>query len=148
MNSFTYIFQGFWPQVQNSYIVEHLQVHLWSKSLKCTWKSSLLTKLQTFTLQLQWKLNSFTDIFQGFQPQVQNSYFVVEHLWVAAYENLKKQKNTRIHLKNDNKGFRFLVKLQVRMPATFLKMKYIKPQFKLITLIFIIVIFINSCSAI
>ena len=55
LNSLTYIFQGFCPQVQNSYFLEHLQVvehQLWSKSLKYTWKSSLLTKLQTFILQL------------------------------------------------------------------------------------------------
>ena len=67
---------------------------------------------------------------------------------MAAYENLKKQKNTQTHLKNDSKGFRFLVKLQARMPATLLKMKYSKLQFKLITLIFIIVMFKNSYSTI
>ena len=37
---------------------------------------------------------------------MQNSYFV-EHLWVAAYKNLKKQRNIRTHLKNDIKEFRF-----------------------------------------
>ena len=39
LNSLTYIFQGFCPQVQNSYFLEHLQVvehQLWSKSLKYT----------------------------------------------------------------------------------------------------------------
>ena len=48
-------FQGFWLQVQNSYFLEQLRVaehHLWSKSVKYMWKSSLLTKLQTFILQL------------------------------------------------------------------------------------------------
>ena len=43
-----------------------------------------------------------------------NSY-LAEQLRVAAYENLKKQKNTPMHLKNDSKGFHFLVKLQARM---------------------------------
>ena len=47
-----------------------------------------------------------------------------------------------------NKGFRFLVKLQARIPATLLKMKYSKLQFKVITLIFIIVMFKNSYSTI
>ena len=78
---------------------------------------------------------------------MQNSYFV-EHLRVAAYKNFKKQKNTRARLKHDSKEFRFLLKLQARMPATLVNMKYSKLQFKLITLNFVTVIFTNSCSTI
>ena len=33
-----------------------------------------------------------------------------------------KKKNTQTHLKNGSQGFRFLVKLQIRMLATLLKM--------------------------
>ena len=60
---------------------------------------------------------------------------------MAAYENLKKQKKTRTHLKNGSKGFRFLVKLQARIPATLLEIKYSELQFKVITLILLL-----SCS--
>ena len=55
--------------------------------------------LQTTTLM---KLNFLTDIFQGFCPKVQSSCFA-EDLGVAACENLKKQKNTQTHLKNESK---------------------------------------------
>ena len=67
---------------------------------------------------------------------------------VAAYENLKKQKNTGTYLKNDSKGFRFSVKLRPRILGILLKMKYSKSQFKVITLIFVIVMFKNSYSTI
>ena len=60
---------------------------------------------------------------------------------VAAYENLKKQKNKGTYLKNDSKGFRFSVNLRPRILGILLKMKYSKSQFKVITLIFIIVMF-------
>ena len=52
---------------------------------------------------------------------MRNSY-LAEHLRVAAYENLKKQRNTPTHLKNDSKGFHFLVRLQARVPAALLEM--------------------------
>ena len=56
--------------------------------------------LQTTTLI---KLNFLIDIFQGFCPKVEKSYFI-EHLGVAACENFKKRKNTQTHLKNESKG--------------------------------------------